>query len=449
MLIIANNSYSYLILVCTMQWYSYEYEINGRYLDRYTIPTVLNFHVFTSNSIERQQQQLLQAMTADVDCIPEIQHDEHHSNVNKVSFGDGANHANKQALASSRLLHEALAKSHDVVTKDLQTNDQREAKRIHQEVNDKVKRDTVLQQLKHSPYEDECATGWQKCSESINMKDLFDLLVKQQNACELFLTKLDNIGKELGSELREKDHEYVTALKRQCQEVEEMQNCIANEHSNLKVAFERELKLIEDSLLADRSYILSTHKKELDDLVCKREEVETAHLEQQRKVIEEHRRDIAECESKGARDREELKQKFESDVRKLELELEATQAQYDVDGDALEYNYRVLSELAENEGSVKKQKKKIMKGKEERTREIHEKHQAKAIGSRENKTLEADCERIEKQAAGLKEKFARFKVSDDEKLGAVVAMNITDLRKLQIELKESQDFIFGGAIGCW
>jgi hypothetical protein len=185
----------------------------------------------------------------------------------------------------------------------------------------------------------------------------------------------------------------------------------------------------------------------LDGLISKRKEAETARLEQQRKVIEEHRRDIKECASKGGRDREGLKQKFESEVRRLELELEETQAQHQFDSDALEYNYRVLIEMSENEGSVKKQKKRIMKGKEERTRDKQEKNQAIAQSLRENKVLEADCERIEKQASGLKEKFARFKVSDDEKFEAVLAMNTTDLRKLQRELKGSQDFILGGAIG--
>lgn len=385
------------------------------------------------------------------DRIADTQQDEHLlANANEhAPSGDGVKYADKQVPSSFQLLRDVRTKSDDVVTKVRGTIEQREMKWMHQEEKDKEKRTKIMQQLNHSPREDECAMGWKQCSESTNMQDLFDLLVKQQNVCEAFLTKLENIGKELGSELREKDHEYVTALKINCQEIEQLQNCITEEHSILKEAFERELKLIEESLIADRNYILSTHKSELDGLISKRKEAETARLEQQRKVIEEHRHDIKECESKGVRDREALKQMFESEVRRLKLELEETRAQHQFDSDALEYNYRVLNEMSENEGSVKKQKKRIMKGKEERTRDKQEKNQAIAQSLRENKVLEADCERIEKQASGLKEKFARFKVSDDEKFEAVLAMNTTDLRKLQSELKESHDFIFGGAIGCW
>ncbi len=377
------------------------------------------------------------------------QHVGHPQKENTASIGDGANITDTQVPASFQHLRDVLAKSNAVVTKVRGTIDQREAKRMHQEEKDNEKRSRVTHQENRSPREDECAMGWQQCYESTNMQDRFDLLVKQQNVCEELLTKLENIGKELGSELREKDHEYVTALKVNCQEVEQLQNCIASEHLVLKEAFERELKLIEDSLIAHKSCIHTTHNDELNDLISKREKAETARLEQQRKAIEEHRREINECESKGVRDHEELKQKFESDVRKLELEVEEAQAKYQVDNDALEYNYRVLTELAENEGSVKRQKTRIRKGKEERNRDIQDTHQARTKGTRENKVLEADCERIEKQTIGLKEKFARFKVSDDEKFEAILAMNSADLRKLQSELKESQDFMFGGAISDW
>lgn len=158
---------------------------------------------------------------------------------------------------------------------------------------------------------------------------------------------------------------------------------------------------------------------------------------------------MKERESKGNRDREELKKKLESEVKNLEIQLEETQAQHQFDSGALEYNYRVLTEMSENEGSVKKQKRRIMKGKEERYRDIQDAHQAKSKAIKENKLLEADCERIEKQASGLKEKSARFNKSDDEKFEAILTMNSDDIRRLQHELKQSHDFIFGGAIGCW
>ena len=65
---------------------------------------------------------------------------------------------------------------------------------------------------------------------------------------------------------------------------------------------------------------------------------------------------------------------------------------------------------------------------------------------KENKRLERDCERIERQTNGLREKFERFKLMDEEKYQAVLALHKDDLSKLEHELNESQQQIFGEVI---
>jgi hypothetical protein len=370
--------------------------------------------------------------------------------VNNIGDKDAANHASdKQILESFERLSEVQAKNIALVNEVRVKTEQREAKRRNEVEEDTKRRDELLQRVHHSRRNDGAALGWEQCTAATNLQDLSELLAKQKNLCESALAKLDDIGKELGSELRGKDHEYVTALKRNREEVKALQQCITNEHLMLKTAFERELKLIEDSLVADSNSILDAHKGELEALISKRKEEEAASLERQLKVIDEQRNDIKECESKGERDREELREKLENQVRRLEIELEDTRALHLFNSDKLEYNVRVLTELSENEEAVKKQKRRIMKGKEELNHKIEDNHQVRSRGIRQNDLLEADCERIEKQASRLKEKFERFKISDDEKYMAVRSMHSDDLRKLQAELKQSQEFIFGGAIGCW
>lgn len=354
--------------------------------------------------------------------------------------------SDKQISISTQRLRDIQAKSTEVITEARVKTDQREAKRRDAEVEDNEKRAQLLKHVGDTSqqYEDEVAMGWKQCLAATNVQDLSKLLTKQQSLCEVALAKLQHISNELGSELREMDHEYVTSLKRNRQEVEQLQQCITNEHQMLKEAFEKELQLIEESLVADRNYILSTNKNELEALMSKRKEVETESLERQRQIIQQHRHEIDQSEAKGERDREDLKQKLESEVRRLETELEDTRARHQFDTDKLEYNVRVLTELAENEEAAAKQKRRIMKGKEELNRELENKQHAKTKGTRQNELLEGDCERIEKQASGLRDKFERFKVSDDEKYRAVLSMHREDLQKLQSELQQSQDFIFGG-----
>ena len=136
-------------------------------------------------------------------------------------------------------------------------------------------------------------------------------------------------------------------------------------------------------------------------------------------------------------------------MKRLEIELEDTRARQQFDTDKLEYNVRVLTEKSTNNDEASKQKRRIMKGKEELSRQVELKNTNKIKGAKQNEALEANCERIEKQASGIRDKFERFKVSDDEKYKAVLGMHREDLQKLQSELDQSTDYIFGGngAIG--
>ncbi|KAL9181892.1 hypothetical protein ACHAXT_012235 [Thalassiosira profunda] len=350
--------------------------------------------------------------------------------------------------ASFKHLDTKLRQSTDLVTEARVKTDQREAQRRDEEQCSDQKREELLAQVDDAQQDDTVTAGWKQCQEATNAQDLVKLLDNQQSVCETALARLERIGQELGTSLREKDHDYVTALKRNRLEVEAMQQTIAEEHAKLKEAFERELKLIEESLAADRDYILNTNRDELDALLAQRERAEAEGLERQRQIIDEHRRGIEESETKGEQDREALQRRLEDGVRHLEIDLEDTRARHDFDTDKLEHNVRVLAELSEHSPAANKQKRRILKGKEELARELEGRQRAKALGLRQNEALEGACERIEAQSGGLRDKFERFRATDDEKYRAVRGMHRDDLQQLQGELLRSQEFIFEGAIGC-
>ena len=324
--------------------------------------------------------------------------------------------------------------------------EQREAKRRDEETEVNAKKDALVSQA--DVLNEDVSAGWKECASAANAQDLSDLMKKQNSHCEEAISKLDDIAKQLSGQLRQKDHEYVTALKRNRQEIERLQECIEREHGLLKAAFEEELQLIEESLNADKSKIVQDKKNELDALMAERNNVELAGLENQLKVIEKQRSSIKETEASGDQDTLDLKEKLESELRRLEIELEDTRARRQFESDKLEFDVRVLDELSDNNAEIAKQKKRIMKGKEELNRCIETKHREQERGAKENQILEDDCERIERQCNGLKEKFERFKVSDNDKFRAILALHEDDLQQLQDELDKSRDVIFGGEIGC-
>ena len=335
--------------------------------------------------------------------------------------------SDKHIAASFERLAEVKAKSIDLVTESRVRAETREHKRRNDVNEDDEKRNILLQLVNQQDGEDEVVAGFDECLAATNLDVLSDLLIKQEKLCEASIARLEHITKELGSELRQKDHEFVTALKRSNHDVEELQQCITNEHLLLKSAFENELKMIENSLITDRDDAIKTHRYELEMLISKRNEEESNNLERQRKIIEEHKSEIRNCELEGGRDREELREKLEGEVRRLEIELEKTKTGQQLDSDKLDFNVDVLTKLSESEESIKKQKRRIQKGKDGLASKLEERQQAKTKGIRLNDQLEADCERIEKQSSGLSDKFERFKSTDDEKYRAVRDMHGEDL----------------------
>ena len=361
--------------------------------------------------------------------------------------GEDANNKDKsdaveRALAAAgELTEQSVAR----VTEARLRTEAREERRRDNERRDDEKRGTLLRETREATAADDAAVsdGWDACRSATSLRQLVERLDRQKSLCDAALSRLDGVASALEAELRGMDHEYVLALKENRREMEEMQRLIDSEHAALKRAFDGELRLVQESLEAERQSVLREKRDELDALAARRNEAEIAGLERQHEQIERRRLEVAEREARNAQECEAVKDRLEAECRRLEAELAETQAKNAFDSDQLDFDVRVLSNRPDADDSIKKQKRRIVRGKEVLARERDRRQHAKSRGERQNALLELDCERIERQSSGLRDKFARFQVSDREKYRAVLAMHRDDLRRLQDELRESRDFVFG------
>ncbi len=356
--------------------------------------------------------------------------------------------SDEQVRLSTAELNKRLSESTVKVTEGRIRADQREIQRRKGEVHDNAKTAELIQQSNDRTNEEAVESGWKECLSATNAQDLCTLLDKQKSRCDEAVAKLEEIGTQLCSQLREQDHEYVTALRRNRKEIEVLQECIINEHKVLKATFEKELGLIEAAFKDDRKNLLETKQSELEALMMERDKAEVVGLELQREDVDARREEIKQRQNDGNNQNIATKEKLESELRHLEIAVEDTRARQDLESDKLAYDVRVLTDLAEDESAVKKQKRRIMKGKGELFDSVDTKSREKKIEMKENNRLERDCERIERQTIGMREKFERFKLLDEEKYQAVLALHKGDLTKMQSELNQSQDFVFGNAIAC-
>jgi hypothetical protein len=298
----------------------------------------------------------------------------------------------------SKLLSESTAK----VTEGRIRADQREIKRKNSEFDDNAKMGQLIHQANDRTKEEAVESGWSECLSATNAQDLCALLEKQKSRCDEAVAKLEEVGTQLCSQLRDQDHEYVAALRRNRKEIEFLKQCIVNEHKVLKAAFEKELGLIEAAFKDDQKHLLEKKQNELEALMIDRDKAEVDGLELQRDDVDAKRQEIKQHQNDGNNESLATKEKLESELRRLEIALEDTRARHDLDADKLEYDVRVLTDLAEDETAVKKQKRRIMKGKGELCDSLDAKSREQKIEEKENIRLELDCERIERQAIGLR-----------------------------------------------
>lgn len=355
-----------------------------------------------------------------------------------------------QVNASTAKLEQLLASSNAKITEGRIRADQREIKRRNDEKEDNAKVAQLVECLnveENNEEEEQIELGWKSClSVATNAQDLCEMLDKQKSRCDEAVAKLEEIGNQLCLQLSEQDQEYVTALRQNRKEIVHLEECIINEHKALKAAFEKELGLVENAFKTEKTQLLEVQQKELEALMMERDKVEDKDLVLQRDEVEAKRQEIKQAQNDGNSDSIAKKEKMESELRQLEIALENTRARHDLDTDKLEYDVRVLTDLPENESEVKKQKRRIMMGKGELYDSLDIKQREMKAELKENKRLERDCERIERQTNGLREKFERFKLMDEEKYQAVLALHKDDLSKLERELNESQKQIFGEVI---
>mmetsp|Transcript_9015 Transcript_9015/g.13370 ORF Transcript_9015/g.13370 Transcript_9015/m.13370 type:complete len:532 (+) Transcript_9015:177-1772(+) len=292
------------------------------------------------------------------------------------------------------------------------------------------------------------AQGWHGVSDAKSAHELHRLINDQNERCTSLLTKKDDVIKEFQHELKQKDEEYVTSLKDQTIEIDKLQNIMTEEYQNMQRAYSVELEAIEEAFVQDRQKLIQTNKKELDDLFEKVSSIEAMQIQIEQRRRELSKDEIGKNQMEGLEEYNTLKSKLESDVQKLECKLEDARAMYQLNSDSLEYNLRVLSEKdVENEITIKKQKKRILKSKEELNRSTEKEVEQGVHNQKKNNSLEEDCLRIEKQYSGLKSKFQRFLSVYRQKYIAVLAMHKEEISDMVQRAKQAEEIINSQLLG--
>ncbi|GAQ88914.1 hypothetical protein KFL_004690070 [Klebsormidium nitens] len=244
-------------------------------------------------------------------------------------------------------------------------------------------------------------------------QDLAADIEKQRQACAAVIANKDALIGDLRAVLKDKDEDYVRALKQAATDIEALLAACRRSFQALQAAYREDLAALERSFLADRARLLTNNKAEIAALFEARRARENAFLERCAAATGEYWAALEALRASDAEQYARLKGQLETDIHNLEQHLQHMRATYQLNTEKLEYNWRVLLERdTENGSTVAAQKRKLA-----RQRDVLSGLKA-AAADVEKRQREADLRvtdeyrRCTEQFKDLQDKVAHFARTD-------------------------------------
>jgi dynein regulatory complex protein 1 len=279
-------------------------------------------------------------------------------------------------------------------------------------------------------------------------QELFKDIEAQKKRCTAVLASKDALISEFSLQLKVKDEEYVTILKKHSEDVEELLARMRREFKELSDEYEVELESIEDAFLAERAELLKTNKEVVDSMFDRRKQAEVDYLTTKQVREQRHFKEIEDLIVHDHEEHSKLKIKLETDIEILEQQLEEMQATYQLNTEKLEYNYRVLTERDnENSQTLQQLKRKQMKLKETLLTLVTRHHETETKDRKRNDELTEGYRAITKQYKDLQIKFRHFEVADNKRFDELWAMHEEEITSCIRKVLQADELITTQQLG--
>ncbi|KAJ3238887.1 hypothetical protein HDU78_003297 [Chytriomyces hyalinus] len=254
--------------------------------------------------------------------------------------------------------------------------------------------------------------------------ELHEMLVKQRESCDALMASKNRLIQEYMLDMKAKDDDYVKELKRQAEEIDSLIERMEEQYRTLQTTLKEELEQIEKSFIEERTELIETNSRDIEELFFQRRSSEGKYLEDRAERIEDH---VKQLEALRVRDAEEynlVKIKLETDVQVLEQQLQQMRATYQLNTEKLEYNFQVLKKREEENASIlSTQKRKITRLTDHLNSLKLKMSKQERLFQNEHVGLTEDYKRILEQYKELQKKFRHFQVSDCNTFAQIWDMN--------------------------
>ncbi|KAL0232396.1 hypothetical protein PCE1_002737 [Barthelona sp. PCE] len=204
------------------------------------------------------------------------------------------------------------------------------------------------------------ALQWSNIVDIDDCDELKKALEQQKEACSNIIDRKNDLIKDFENLIARKDQEYVTLLKRQKEEIEQLRHDL---HQDFKHTLdENRLKLEDLDLELDTKFktTIKTNSKELEAVLEHRRSVEENFVNTKLRQLEEDEDLLNTLKQQQAEETHELKMRYWRDIQEQDLEIGKMRTVYQLNSEKLEFNHAVLmSQTAENDSLILHQKRKI------------------------------------------------------------------------------------------
>ncbi|NXU59650.1 DRC1 protein, partial [Turnix velox] len=358
--------------------------------------------------------------------------------------------SHKKIEESRQKLAKLLFDGTQMVTNIQVATDLREVQRRAEEAKLKLERQQKLENEAMSSAQkfEEIASKWTSAEEMKVPQELWQLLNQQQQQCALLLEEKNKLISDLQQELKNKDEQYVHAIKKQSEEIHLLLERMEEQVRLVLKTYRNNILQIEKSFELERRELLDNHRKKWEESIQDHNTQEMEYLHNRMRKMEEFAKQLDQLQVQDEEDYSSMKNQLENDVESLERQLQQFKAIYQLNQEKLDYSLRVLKKKDEENTILRSKQKRKHNRLHSLLNNLRTKlaNQEKQLRE-ENQSLVADCERITGQCKEVLRSMRHFAFIDNEKFREVWLMNEEEAKGLMRKALEADRLIHTQQLG--
>lgn len=356
----------------------------------------------------------------------------------------------EQVRSSRSVLTDLRSKAQDAVSKyRVKTDTDENERRVREETLaasrvSKTEVDSANSQTRHAAI----TMQFDDLMQILVPQDLAREMTQQREQCRKVIDAKDKLTDEFRAQMRDKEEEYVTALKRQSIDIEELIREMHAQTQTMVAAYGKQLRDIEEAYSQERREMLEAYDKDIEQLVQQRATKERESNRHREERVKEDQRRLELKFEENAEKYNKCKMDNQHDIHGLAQELERCKADYQLNAERLNYNLQVLRErVRENKNAQNQHKRKLTRLQDVLSSLNARYHETDKRFRQANNELTESYRRVTEQYKDLQLKFQHFEKADAEKYRQVWAMHENDCMKLVHKCLQGDRVVFEELLG--